>query len=135
MQQLLFADIMESGNNNNIKTTNTTTILLALVLSVASFAGTIISMPQMIGSANAQSTQGSSQACPAGFTLQQGKCTHPAVCPPAAGFSASATNGICTYTCVDTAFCGSITGTRPATCPTGAQLVGNECVIRPGNRG
>jgi hypothetical protein len=60
-------------------TTKTITTLLASVL-VASFAGTMISMPQMIQSVNAQSSQGSEHACKElpGATLERGQCTAPA---------------------------------------------------------
>ena len=122
-----------SNDNNNTKTAKTATTLLTLVL-VASFAGTMISMPQMIGSANAQS---SSNACPAGFTLKQGKCTQIATCQSSPIYSVTGgpfTNGTCTYICIDPTRCGTSTATLPAICPNGGQLIGNECVIKPGNR-
>ena len=45
--------------------------------AIVAVAGTMISMPQMIGLANAQSEQGSTHACPQGFTLSRGRCTAP----------------------------------------------------------
>jgi hypothetical protein len=40
----------------------------------------MISMPQMIGSANAQSERGSERACPVpGSTLEKGECTAPPI--------------------------------------------------------
>jgi hypothetical protein len=124
---------MEGNNNNNTKTTKTATTLLTLVL-VASFAGTMISMPQMIGSVNAQSSN--ANACPAGFTLKQGKCTQTVTCQIVVGYSKTGgpTNGVCTYTCVVPTICGSATATLPAICPDGGIRTGNECVIKPGNR-
>src|SRR5215211_2300406 len=60
-------------------TTKAITTLLTSVL-VASFAGTMLSMPQMIQSVNAQSEQGSENACKElpGATLERGKCEAPA---------------------------------------------------------
>lgn len=60
-------------------TTKTITTLLTSVL-VASVAGIMISMPQMIGSVYAQSERGSENACKElpGATLERGKCTAPA---------------------------------------------------------
>jgi hypothetical protein len=58
-------------------TTKAITTLLASVL-VASFAGTMLSMPQMIQSVNAQSEQGSENACKGRGELENGRCTEPA---------------------------------------------------------
>ena len=51
------------------------TFLVALAAVLV--AGTVTSMSQTIGLANAQSQQGSVHACPQGFTLSQGLCTAP----------------------------------------------------------
>ena len=58
-------------------TTKAITTLLASVL-VASFAGTMLSMPQMIQSVNAQSEEGSENACKGRGELEKGRCTGPA---------------------------------------------------------
>jgi hypothetical protein len=58
-------------------TTKAITTLLASVL-VASFAGTMLSMPQIIQSVNAQSEQGSENACNGRGELKQGRCAEPA---------------------------------------------------------
>jgi hypothetical protein len=51
-----------------------TNIVVVAFLIIAGFA--LISMPQMIGSANAQSERASERACPVpGFTLSKGECT------------------------------------------------------------
>jgi hypothetical protein len=45
-----------------------------IIVIIAAFA--LISMPQMIGSANAQSEEASEHACPVpGYTLSKGECT------------------------------------------------------------
>jgi hypothetical protein len=55
--------------------TKINTLLLAFV--IASFAGTMISIPLMIGSAKAQSEQGLEHACPpkGTETFSHGECT------------------------------------------------------------
>jgi hypothetical protein len=86
-------------------TTKAITTLLTSVL-VASFAGTMISMPQMIQSVNAQSEQGSENACKElpGATLERGQCIAPAeselVCDPSSvgGVTATRTGDTCTAT-------------------------------------
>jgi hypothetical protein len=51
-----------------------TNIVVVTTLIIAAFA--LISMPQMIGSANAQSKEASEHACPVpGYTLSKGECT------------------------------------------------------------
>jgi hypothetical protein len=50
-----------------------TNIVVPTTLIIAAFA--LISMPQMIGLANAQSERASERACPEGFTLERGECT------------------------------------------------------------
>ena len=57
---------MNCENCGNNKTTKTTTALLGLVV-VAALAGTMISIPTMVGSANAQ-------ACDPGFTKVRNEC-------------------------------------------------------------
>jgi hypothetical protein len=53
---------------------STNIIVAAILIIVAAFA--LISMPQMIGSANAQSERASEHACPVpGYTLSKGECT------------------------------------------------------------
>jgi hypothetical protein len=125
---------MEGNNNNNTKTTKTATTLLTLVL-VASFAGTMISMPQMIGSVNAQSSN--ANACPAGFTLKQGKCTQLATCQDLVIYAKTGgpfADGTCTYTCIDPTRCGTSTATVTAICPNGGIKIGDQCEMKPGNR-
>ena len=87
-----------------IVTTKAITTLLTSVL-VASFAGAMISMPQMIQSVNAQSEQGSEHACKElpGATLERGQCIAPAtsefVCDPSSVAGVAATpndDGTCT---------------------------------------
>src|SRR6266487_1717697 len=136
----------------NIKTTKTTTALLSLAL-VASFAGTMISIPQMIGSANGQS-----KACPDGTRPVQGQCvtttSAPATetCPSTVtgpSFTVPVTGprgGKCTATLIAQSlsnfrfFCeqdlggtfnnGAHTCTFQATlsCPNGGELIGDQCV-------
>ena len=56
-------------------------------------------MPQMIGSANAQSSQASERVCPTGYTLIQGRCTaEPTItleCVRIGGFDPRQTGNLC----------------------------------------
>ena len=82
--------------------------MLLTSVVIASFAGTMISMPQMIGSANAQSEQGSEHACKElpGATLERGQCIAPAesesVCDPSSVGGVTATLNDGTQTCTAT---------------------------------
>jgi hypothetical protein len=125
---------MENGTLRISKNTVLIITVLGLALVVASSTGIV-----MTGYANAQSPQGSAHACPTGFTLQQGQCTKPAVCPPPApGFRLVAgpggPRGQCTYRCTDSSICDN-EGEIKFACPPISQLNGNQCVTKPGNRG
>jgi hypothetical protein len=92
-----------------------TTLFISSALLVG-FMG-MISMPQMIGSANAQSSQGSENACKAlpGATLERGQCTAPAeeslICEEVAGQTPTPdASGQCTVT-------GSPSAIGPNDCP------------------
>lgn len=67
-----------------VKSTNI--VFTAILIIAAAFA--LISIPQMIGLANAQSDRASERACPVeGYTLERGECTaepitRPGTCPP-----------------------------------------------------
>ena len=123
-----------------------------------------LSMPQMIGLANAQSQQAVEQACPRGFaTLSQGQCIGPViyVCQPrtVGGFPARSDDSTCIAqgpsdalqpACAqipgstfipplpspDPETEGSATCTFPATpsCPGGITPTDGQCVTRPGEK-
>ena len=122
---------MENGTLRILKNTVMTITVLGLALVAASSAGIV-----MTGYANAQSPQGSENACPPEFTLQQGQCTKTGVCPPAeTGFTVSGPSGLrgqCTYRCADSSICDN-QGEIKFACPPISQFVGGQCVTKPGN--
>lgn len=82
---------------------STNIVVVAAFLIIAGFA--LVSMPQMIGLANAQSERASERACPVpGYTLERGECTAQPiikyVCSPSsiAGVTAELSGTTCTTT-------------------------------------
>jgi hypothetical protein len=106
-----------------IVTTKAITTLLTSVL-VASVAGTMISMPQMIGSVYAQSERGSENACKElpGSKLEKGECTAPAketitfTCASVFGKTPTPTGDPKTCTASTTAAAGTETNAKKAEC-------------------
>jgi hypothetical protein len=118
-------------------------------------------MPQMIGSANAQSPRASEQACPTGYTLSQGRCTaQPTTtleCARIGGFIPGQSGTNCFVNgpadVITAEACSSLGGTHgliagtnnafcdyPATIPTGITCPGGitptsgQCIVKPGQR-
>jgi hypothetical protein len=116
----------------------------------------VIFMPQMIGSANAQSERGSEQACPTGYS--QGRCTaEPIVtleCARIGGFIPRQTGDVCQVlgprSVITSEACSSLGGTQYIlvgatntfcqyvatieiiTCPGGITPTSGQCIVKPG---
>ena len=151
---------MFSIKNNVQNQSNKTVIIVGTFLLIASFAGIMMSMPQTVGIANAQTQQGLEHACPPGTTsFSQGECVVTQVgvpqCPPVTGaidvspddgtcravFLTNPTNGPVCYAVGGTfspntpAVISDTCNDIPKVCTTG-DLVDNQCVVtttpRPG---
>jgi hypothetical protein len=121
----------------------------------------VIFMPQMIGSANAQSERGSEQACPTGYILSQGRCTaEPIVtleCARIGGFIPRQTGDVCQVvgprSAITSEACSSFGGTQyilvgadnafceyvatievGIACPGGITPSSGQCIVKPGQR-
>ncbi len=132
-------------------------VVVAGILMIAAFA--LISMPQMIVSANAQSERASERACPVpGYTLSKGECTtEPALkdeCKPFGGVTPVPSGSTCRVTVLETMRdeCEKIgglfeiifgkkppqgtceyTATETITCPGGVfPTEEGECITKPG---
>ena len=142
------------------KTEATTRAITTLFIGSALLVGfmAMMSMPQMIGSANAVSEQGSAHACKIeGFTLSQGQCTaepkQTVTCETIGGVTPTPSGTTCTAVSKDIkepackALEGSFKGlpggnkqcvfpaTVTITCPGGVTPTEEgECIIKPGNR-
>jgi hypothetical protein len=140
-----------------LKSTN---IVIAAFLIIAGFA--LISMPQTIVSANAQSDRASERACPVpGYTLERGECTaEPTIkfeCNPSSvgGVTARLSGSSCSVIGDATqieddcreigaifaiipggsglAICQFFSMTETPTCPGGVTPTqGGECITKPG---
>jgi hypothetical protein len=133
----------------------TNTVMLVVLVGLGVFY-----MPQMIGSANAQSSQASERVCPTGYTLSQGRCTaEPTItleCARIDGFIPRQTgtncfvngpaNVITAEACssfggnygliagTNNAFCQYPTTIQTINCPGGITPTSGQCIVKPGQR-